>query len=66
MNIVIQQKMMNVNLDIVLENLMKRGFEELGMTTIWCGYYKGNKSKRVQKSRELYLIIQVIMYSFHF
>lgn len=30
--------------------LLKRGFEELGMTTIWCGYYEGNKkSKRVQK-----------------
>jgi len=30
--------------------LIKRGFEELGMTTIWCGYYDGNmKSKRVQE-----------------
>ena len=30
--------------------LIKRGFEELGMTTIWCGYYEGNeKSKRVQE-----------------
>lgn len=30
--------------------LLKRGFEELGMTTIWCGYYDGNrKSKRVQE-----------------
>lgn len=30
--------------------LLKRGFEELGMTTIWCGYYEGNeKSKRVQE-----------------
>ena len=30
--------------------LMKRGFETLGMTTIWCGYYDGNeKSKRVQE-----------------
>ena len=29
--------------------LIRRGFEELGMTTIWCGYYDGNvKSKRVQ------------------
>lgn len=28
--------------------LLKRGFAELGMTTIWCGYYDGNeKSKRV-------------------
>ena len=30
--------------------LMKRGFEQLRMTTIWCGYYDGNeKSKRVQE-----------------
>lgn len=30
--------------------LIKRGFEELGMTTIWCGYYDGNeKSKRTQE-----------------
>lgn len=30
--------------------LLRRGFEELGMTTIWCGYYDGNeKSKRVQE-----------------
>jgi len=30
--------------------LMKRGFEELGMRTIWCAYYEGNyKSKRVQE-----------------
>jgi len=30
--------------------LLKRGFEELGMSTIWCGYYEGNeKSKRVQE-----------------
>lgn len=30
--------------------LMRRGFEELGMNTIWCGYYDGNlKSKRVQE-----------------
>ena len=30
--------------------LMKRGFETLGMTAIWCGYYDGNeKSKRVQE-----------------
>ncbi len=30
--------------------LIKRGFEELGMTTIWCGYFDGNeKSKRVQE-----------------
>ena len=30
--------------------LLRRGFEELGMTTIWCGYYEGNyKSKRVQE-----------------
>ena len=30
--------------------LLQRGFEELGMTTIWCGYYDGNqKSRRVQE-----------------
>lgn len=30
--------------------LIRRGFEALGMTTIWCGYYDGNlKSKRVQE-----------------
>ena len=32
------------------EELIRRGFEDLGMTTIWCGYYDGNeKSKRVQE-----------------
>lgn len=32
------------------EELIRHGFEELGMTTIWCGYYDGNmKSKRVQE-----------------
>ncbi len=30
--------------------LLRHGFEKLGMTTIWCGYYDGNqKSKRVQE-----------------
>ena len=30
--------------------LIRRGFEELGMTTIWCGYYDGNeKSRRCQE-----------------
>lgn len=30
--------------------LVRRAFEELGMTTVWCGYYDGNhKSKRVQE-----------------
>ena len=30
--------------------LLRRGFEDLGMNTIWCGYYDGNeKSKRVQE-----------------
>ena len=30
--------------------LIRRGFEELGMTTVWCGYYDGNrKSARVQE-----------------
>lgn len=32
------------------EALLRHGFEDLGMTTIWCGYYDGNqKSKRVQE-----------------
>lgn len=32
------------------EALLHRGFTELGMTTIWCGYYAGNeKSKRAQE-----------------
>ena len=30
--------------------LLRHGFETLGMTAIWCGYYDGNaKSKRVQE-----------------
>lgn len=30
--------------------LIQHGFEDLGMTTIWCAYYDGNnKSKRVQE-----------------
>ena len=30
--------------------ILRHGFEELGMTTVWCGYYDGNvKSKRVQE-----------------
>ena len=30
--------------------LLRYGFERLGMTTVWCGYYDGNvKSKRVQE-----------------
>lgn len=33
-----------------VNELLRRGFEDLGMTTIWCGYYDGNeKSKRVQE-----------------
>lgn len=32
------------------EMLLRRAFQELGMTTVWCGYYDGNqKSKRVQE-----------------
>lgn len=32
------------------EELIRYGFEDLGMTTIWCGYYDGNeKSQRVQE-----------------
>ena len=30
--------------------ILHHGFEEIGMNTIWCGYYEGNqKSKRVQE-----------------
>lgn len=30
--------------------LLRRGFEELGMNTVWCGYYDGNhRSGRVQE-----------------
>ena len=30
--------------------LLRHGFEDLNMQTIWCGYYDGNsKSKRVQE-----------------
>lgn len=30
--------------------LIRHGFEDIGMTKIWCGYYEGNtKSKRVQE-----------------
>ena len=30
--------------------ILHRGFSDLGMTTIWCGYYDGNKkSERVQE-----------------
>ena len=32
------------------KELLRHGFEDLGMTTIWCGYYDGNtKSKRAQE-----------------
>lgn len=35
--------------EAVLE-LIRHGFEDLNMSTIWCGYYDGNiKSKRVQE-----------------
>lgn len=30
--------------------IIRRGFEDIGMNTIWCGYYEGNQnSKRVQE-----------------
>lgn len=30
--------------------ILRRAFDELKMTTVWCGYYEGNfKSKRVQE-----------------
>ena len=33
-----------------VNELLQHGFENLGMTKIWCGYYDGNtKSKRVQE-----------------
>lgn len=33
-----------------VRELLRHGFEDLGMTAIWCGYYDGNlKSKRVQE-----------------
>lgn len=32
------------------KELLRRGFEELGMKTIWCSYFDGNqKSKKVQE-----------------
>lgn len=32
------------------DELIRHGFEDLNMSTIWCGYYDGNaKSKRVQE-----------------
>lgn len=32
------------------EELLRHGFEDLGMKAAWCGYYEGNqKSKRVQE-----------------
>ena len=33
-----------------VRELLRHGFETLGMTTIWCGYYEGNdNSRRVQE-----------------
>ena len=32
------------------EELLRHGFEDLGMEVVWCGFYDGNqKSKRVQE-----------------
>lgn len=32
------------------KEIIRHGFEDIGMTKIWCGYYEGNlKSKRVQE-----------------
>ncbi len=44
------------------------GFEDLGMTTIWCGYYDGNqKSKRVQAKAGLsFPIITAMKFLFRF
>lgn len=34
----------------VAREIIRHGFEDLGMNIIWCGYYDGNlKSKRVQE-----------------
>jgi RimJ/RimL family protein N-acetyltransferase/cytidine deaminase len=33
-----------------VSEIIRHGFEDIGMTKIWCGYYEGNtKSKRVQE-----------------
>jgi len=33
-----------------VKEMLRHGFEDLGMTAVWCGYYDGNlKSKRVQE-----------------
>ena len=33
-----------------VREILRHGFEDIGMRTIWCGYYDGNqKSKRVQE-----------------
>ena len=32
------------------QELLRHGFEDLGMKAVWCGYYDGNqKSRRVQE-----------------
>ena len=42
-----------------VREIMRHCFEDLGMETLWCGYYDGNeKSKRVQKNAVLPFIIQ--------
>ena len=39
-----------------LRCLLKRCFEDLGMTAVWCGYYDGNvKSRRVMESTEHFM-----------
>ena len=33
-----------------VKEILRHGFDDLGMTTVWCGYYDGNeRSKRVQE-----------------
>ena len=33
-----------------VRELIRRGFEDLGLSTLWCGYFEGNdKSRRVQE-----------------
>ena len=35
------------------KEILRHGFEELGMNTIWCGYYEGNQKSKRRKYRYL-------------
>lgn len=49
------------------KELIRYGFEELKMSIIWCKYYDGNdKSKRVQENLDLFIIIPVMRYWYHY